>query len=97
MQSTFEQGGGEATKSLNQSWRHCKDVISASTLSEAWRSCQSLIDALPLGALLLLLVLATLFVIDGSILIATIAALAFLFVTYATVRRAVADGIRETR
>ena len=97
MDSTFEQYDGEKTKSLQRSWQHCNELILASSRSEAWQALQNLMDAMPIWALLLLPVLATLCVIDSSAVVVTLAAGAFLFAIYATVRRAVADGLRESR
>ena len=97
MESTFDQNDVETRKSLKRSWRHCKELLSASTLSEAWQSILTVIDALPVWALVLSLVLATLFVFDGSILFVALAVGAFLGAVYATVKRAVIDGLKESR
>ena len=53
-------------------------------------------DVLPLWALLLLPVLATVLVFESSILFVALATGAFLFGMYATVKRAVADAIKES-
>lgn len=96
MESTFDQNDGESPKSLKRAWQHCNELILASSRSEAWNALQNLMDAMPLWALLLLPVLATICVIDSSAVVVTLAAAAFLFAVYATVRRAVADGLRES-
>lgn len=93
MESTFDQN----SNSLKQSWHCCKELFSAATPSEAWQSFQSLVDVVPLWALLLLPVLATALVFDGSILISTLAAAALFVALYATVKRAVADAMKEPR
>jgi hypothetical protein len=54
-------------------------------------------DVLPIWALLLLPVLATVWVFDSSILVITLGAGAFFFAIYATVKRAVADAVKESR
>ena len=95
MESTFEQGGKEVTRSLKQSWAHCKQVCSASSAADAWQSAKLAVDALPMWALVLLPVLAALLVIDRSLLMISLAVFVFLFATYATVKRAVADALKE--
>ena len=95
MESSYEGHGHGVRRSLNQAWHHCKHMFSAASAAEAWQAAKRTIDALPMWALVVLLILAASLVIDRSLLLVPLAAIAFLLATYHTVKRAVADALKE--
>lgn len=95
MESTYQTDSEK--KSLKDAWHLCKELFSASSPREAWQSFQCLLDALPLWLIVLLPILAFALVANSSLLIVPVGVAVTLLAIYATVRRAVVDGIKESR
>ena len=60
--------------SIKASWKHCKEIFSASTFAAGWESLKNAIDALPLWALVTIATLSAILVFDSSLLVVPIAA-----------------------
>ena len=86
----------EAPKSsIKASWKHCKEIFSASSFAAGWEALKNAVDALPLWALVTIATLSAILVFDSSLLVVPIAAGVGLLCAYFTVKRAVKDALRE--
>ena len=81
--------------SLRDSWRHCKEMFSASSWSAAWQSFNKMVDVLPTWFFVVFILCAVGFVVNWSMIQTPLAVVGFLAAVYFTVKYAVLAAWRE--
>lgn len=96
MESTMESHSGDATpQSVQASWQYGKEVLSASSASDAWRSFKKMFEALPVWALVVVVVGLLAVMTNAWMIVLPLAAGCVLAGAYFTVKHAVRAALRE--
>ena len=96
MDSTFEkQTVDSAPQSVEDAWQHGKQIFSSSTTSEAWGSFKKMFEALPIWALVAVILVVMTLVTAPWIVVAPLAAGGLLTAVYFTAKHGARAGMRE--
>ena len=96
MDTTFEnQVVDKESPSLKASWRHCKQIWSASTRSEAWQSFKKMLETMPIWGFAVIAIAAVILAANSWLIVVPLLAGGFLRHVYLTVKQAVSGRLRE--
>ncbi len=94
MDSTQKCHGG-LTESLKASWKHCQEMLLASSLSGAWQSFKKMVDGVPCSSLVVMVILIAALVVSRSLVMTALMFAGSLCAVYLTVKCAVSAALRE--